>query len=220
MIKNKKWRVVLYISIIVYVISMTAIFLVVLNIENYHNNQQREYEKEMKDNIAVILKGDNIKNGLKDLYDKERIELVVLDKNNKEIYRTIDYNSIESLKHEVNKNVIGNKVFYDIKTENNDYFVWLTVYFQDVQSLYDSLIFYLCTTIGILITLILFIILLLYQKMVSPLKLLSQNIKGLKNYAFGELTSQKEYSEYNALSKELIEFAHSIDKSISNVEKK
>jgi signal transduction histidine kinase len=217
--KEKKWRISL--GLIAFIYAGCALYLIffIFNLNNQIRQNKINYENDVKHQITTILNSNvDIASKLEKLYQDKRIELVVLNGQNKKIYGSMSFTSIDELKKEINSKVISNKVMYQIKTDNDNYQIFLAVYFLDSQFYFNNFIFIVCSVSLLFSTLLFIIVVLLYRKMVNPLSAFANNIRKLKNFDFAGIDSEHQLSEYNFLSKELEDFAFNINASIKDIE--
>lgn len=204
--------------IIAYLLMVVAIFIFLMQLESIHNRQQTVFENDMKQSVTTIIKENkDVKNNLDKLYQNNRIELVVLDENDKEVYASIHLKDFNNLKDDINSKVIGKRMIYAVAVEDHQYLVCLIVYYQLVQDFYNQLIIIITIILLILISII-FVIFFIFNRLVSnPLYVLEKQIVKLEKYEFKSINNNDEFERYSSLSKSLMDFAKKIDHSIELV---
>lgn len=217
--REKRWRIGLGLIAIIYVLAVVYLLFFIFNLNANLRHEQDSYENEIKMEVNNILNSNNnLNEQLAKLFENKRIELVVLDKDNKRVFSSLGFDSLAELENEINKNVISNKALYHVKTVDNIYQVFLATYFLDTQLYFNNFIFIVCSVSVFFSTLLFIVVFLLYRNMVNPLALFANNIHKLRNFDFSNIHTDDHINEYNKLSSEIMEFADDINNSVKDIE--
>ncbi|MDL2212146.1 HAMP domain-containing histidine kinase [Erysipelotrichaceae bacterium OttesenSCG-928-M19] len=213
--KEKIWRVIIYIGIIVCIIISILITLRINDIpDNYYTRQRteiRNIETQIKENVTT-----NNFSVLEDLVANNSMELKVYDSTTNElVYSSLPNEAVESIKGKLNENAINYETAFVISDGETEYEVWWLLYNVMPQSSFDYVITLIITVGLFMLALILLLLIILYLKFLLPLRNLKTNIERLSEFKLDELKNETDSSEYGKLNQNLLEFGKELDTIIT-----
>ena len=221
-IKNYKTNLIFSLIIMLYIGSLVLIGYFMVVLPNLVSDLQENYYHKMKEQIqaSLLLPEQDRKDMLASIDFEERVEFFIVDANADEVvYTTLPIASVDEFYGVLNQNAISvEENFMFSPDEGREYRVWLAVYVVSPQKELNFWVFFLLTVIIILITLLIVITLIVFRTTLKPLQRLRDNIWKLRAYQLEQLQNKRTITDYDALSYELISFAHDLRQKMTSVD--
>lgn len=207
MTKRRKWRILFFVTIALYLIIIAALMMMIFNISQIYTNMNKSNSESIVAEVETALGGERaqLDEQLASIVAANEMELVVLAPG-ETIYSTMPVTDFAILNESISSSALSYQSAFVFENNGTDYQVWLAIYQQNPQQVFEVILTILIVGVIILCIIIIILIVVLFRNLILPFTRLRDNIFKLKEYRLNEVHGNEESSEYDLLSEELSYF--------------
>lgn len=217
--KNRAWNKNILIFTAIYSIGIILLSSVVYAIPIMYQQSEEQRISKIKAEIATILKETDSttirQEQLEIVQKRNQFELLIVS-GNEIIFSTLPQQTIAEYEAVVDVEVMGYSGVYEHQSGNKTYTIWLSVYPEKPQALFEKILFYLAVAVGIFFVFVMLIVGVIYQQMISPMRRLKKLISNLQMYKLADIEAGQGHTEYDALTESLREFTEDLSGKIND----
>ncbi|TLG77472.1 sensor histidine kinase [Culicoidibacter larvae] len=217
--RNKKqlWRTAFYLIVVFYIVIVIGLAVLIFNIPMLYQRSEQQYIDDTKERINMILQtGDDVAGELRQLKGSADFDIVVKD-GEMVVFSTVVETDFSELKIIADNNLLNYYSVYEVNNGTDDYQIWLAIYKMAPQYFFEltmSVIVFGVTILSLIMTVL---IIIMFRKLIMPIRRLQTNILNLKDYRLAEVSSKSNQVEYDNLSAELSEFSDDLQEKMQLV---
>lgn len=217
--RNKKqlWRAAFYLIVVFYIVVVVGLAVLIFNIPALYQRSEQRYIDDTKQQINAILQTSNdVAGDLRQLTGDADFDIVVKD-GETVVFSTVVETDFSELKIIADNNLLNYYSAYEISNGADNYQVWLAIYKMAPQYFFELMMSVIVGGVTILSLIMTVLIIIMFRKLIMPIRRLQTNILNLKDYRFAEVSGEGNRAEYDNLSAGLSEFSEDLQEKMQLV---
>lgn len=217
--KQFRWRNLIYIIGVFYIAAVAALVLAIYQIPYFYDSLNQEQVNEVIAEVkSALVDADEtgISSELEAIVAEHSMDIVVLAPD-ETIFATKPETNFAYLREMSETDMLSYQGAFTVTSNNTEYQVWVAIYkltpqtfFVIIMSLIGAAIILLCGLMAVLI-------LLMFRKLIQPLRRLKANIMRLREYRLAQIQAGDAHAEYDVLSQELNAFSGDLQEKIDSI---
>ncbi|TLG72681.1 sensor histidine kinase [Culicoidibacter larvae] len=220
--RSKKWRTGFYAISVFYLLLVMVLATVIYNIPGiyaYFSSQRIDVIRNEVEDAFKISDAAALASAFELIDQKNSIELVVKQGNNL-VFSTNEETNFAELSKVLGEDSLSYQSAFQINSDSGTYQVWLGIYKFESQGFFELIMSIVIGTVIILCLIITILVVIIFRKLIMPLRRLQKNILNLKEYRFSEVAAPDSSTEYDSLSEDLGEFSEDLQEKIESIDEK
>ncbi|TLG71095.1 sensor histidine kinase [Culicoidibacter larvae] len=207
MTKRRKWRILFFATIALYLIIIAALMVMIYNIPQIYTTMNKNNSEAIVTEVETALgsASGQLDEQLANIVAANEMELVVLAPG-ETIYSSMPVTDFSVLNQSISSSALSYQSAFIFEKDGTEYQVWLAIYQQNPQQVFEVILTVVIVGVIILCIIIIILIVVLFRNLILPFTRLRDNIFKLKEYRLNEVHGTEESSEYDLLSEELSYF--------------
>lgn len=220
--RSKKWRTGFYAISAFYLLLVIVLATVIYNIPGiyaYFNSQRIDVIKSEVEGAFRTSDAAALPSAFELIDQKNNLELVVKQGENL-VFSTNEETNFAELSKVLGEDALSYQSAFQIDSDSGTYQVWLGIYKFESQEFFELIMAIVIGTVIVLCLIITVLIVIIFRKLIMPLRRLQRNILNLKEYRFSEVAASDSSTEYDSLSEDLGEFSEDLQEKIESIDEK
>lgn len=207
-----------YFVTMIYLLVVGGLALGAYFLPNIYSSIDEKRVVATRDELDQLIetKTDYLEEELQKFADSKHVELAVISQEGFR-FTTIPTTDFSVLDDWVDPASLSYRSSYTVEIGKTTYQVWLAIYQMAPQSFFEMSIVFLIAGVFLLFTIVVLLIIILFRKIVEPLRRLRDNIFKLKQYKLSEIHTANKQTEYDVLSEELSEFTDDLQGKMDTI---